>query len=565
MAFDVLATAAMADELKMALGGRVQEVVIPEPLALGLELFALGARRYLYATVRPDEARIQFVEAKLRRGTDAPTPLLLLLRKYIQDGRLIAVEQPGFERLLRLGFEGDHGPVYLYFEIMGRHSNIILVDAEYTILDSLKRIPARLSRRTVLPHQPYTPPPPQAKASLTALTPAHLAAELARLPAEDPLWRKLVNTIAGLSPLSAREVVYRVAGDAQAERADPAALLATIAELMGLAKTSAWQPCLALANGHPAAFAPYPLTHYAERETLPTFSQAMTRYYADRPAAAERAISDGYAGAREVLRQIIAAGREKLQKQADSLRRSMIEEEERNALMQKGQLILAYGYEIAPGQKELVVDMGDGQPVRIALDTRQSPSENAQHYFREYEKRKAAAEGGPARLRAVELKLGYLDQLETDLMLAVNRPEIEQVHAALMEAGYTQSASRTPQPRSVPAQYRSEDGFLILVGKNSLQNDALTFGRAKGHDLWLHARGIPGSHVIVVTDGRQAPERTILYAAQLAAYYSKSRNDLRVEVDYTLQKNVRRIPGADPGMTTYRGEKTLRVPPWAGK
>lgn len=117
MAFDVLATAAIADELRMALHGRVQEVVVPEPMALGLELFALGARRYLYATVRPDEARVQFVETKLRRGPDAPTPLLLLLRKYIQDGRLIAVEQPGFERLLRLGFEGDHGPVYLYFEI----------------------------------------------------------------------------------------------------------------------------------------------------------------------------------------------------------------------------------------------------------------------------------------------------------------------------------------------------------------------------------------------------------------------------------------------------------------
>ncbi len=557
MTFDVLATAAIADELrKEALGGRIQAVLLPGPLAVGLEIYAHGLRRYLYATAQTDEARVQFVEAKLRRGPDVPSPLLLLLRKYVHEGRLTEAAQPGFERILRLTIHGPYGEVSLYFEVMGRHSNIILVDADGTILESIKRIPPRLSHRVVLPHHPYEPPPPQRKLSFASLTPGRLVAQLAESATESgPLWRKLVAQIAGLSPLAAREVVHRVTGDTQAEEADPAAILGEIASLMNLAKSSAWKPCIAWEEGKIVAFAPYPLTQYPQCEAMPTFSEAMTRYFSQ-----ERDVGS-YAGAREELRQVIAAGRERLRKQAEAIQRGLATEDARKELLQKGQLILAYAGQTRPGQEELVIDLGDGKPILIALDPKLSAAENAQRYFREYEKLKAAAEGAPGRLQEVELKLVYLNQLETDLMLAANRPEIDQVRMALAEAGYLRAGPQRGQVRTHPGQYRSVDGLLILVGKNSQQNDMLTFRRARPHDIWLHARGIPGSHVIIVTEGQQVPENTLQQAAETAAYYSRGRNDDRVSVDYALQRNVRRIPDAGPGMVTYRGEKTLRVTP----
>ncbi len=562
MTFDALAAAAVADELRArVLDGRVQEVVIPEPLALGLEIYARGARHYLYATACTDEARVQLVETRLRRGLDTPTPLLLLLRKYVNGARVAAVEQPGFERILRLQFIGPYGPVWLYAEVMGRHSNLILVDEDGIIMDAAKRIPARLSRRVVLPQHPYTPPPPQQKASFASLTPGRLAAKLGESGTDQgPLWRGLVATIAGLSPLAAREVVWRVTDDAEAPHADLAAVLEEIAGLMRLAQTGGWEPCVAWEGETAVAFAPYPLRHYPQREQMPTMSAAMTRYFAARGTGAS-AQADGYAGARQALQDAINAARERLQRQEEAIRRELSAQEARETLRRKGEWILASISQIQSRQTKLVVDWGADEPVEIALDAELSPAENAQRYFREYERLKAAEAGAPVRLEEVQLKLDYLAQLETDLMLASNRPEIDAVRQALVKAGHLHVGARQPPTQGGPGRVRATGGFLILVGKNSAQNEQLTFGRAKGHDLWLHARGVPGSHVIIVTEGREAPADVLQQAAELAAYYSRAREEASVEVDYTLQRNVRRIPHAGPGMVHYRGEKTLRVTP----
>jgi len=188
--------------------------------------------------------------------------------------------------------------------------------------------------------------------------------------------------------------------------------------------------------------------------------------------------------------------------------------------------------------------------------------ENAQRYFKRYRKAKSAAGEIPALLRQAGLEMRYLDQLETDLALAANRPEIREVEACLAKAGYIrEKRGRRKVGRSQPLAVNSQDGLLILVGKNSRQNEEVTFRRAAPHDLWLHVRGAPGAHVIVKTGRREVPEATLRQAAQLAAYYSQARGSARVDVAYTERRYVRPIKGAGPGLVTYTQERTIRVAP----
>jgi predicted ribosome quality control (RQC) complex YloA/Tae2 family protein len=226
-------------------------------------------------------------------------------------------------------------------------------------------------------------------------------------------------------------------------------------------------------------------------------------------------------------------------------------------------MILAYAHHIKPGQRELTALIEpDEPPVLIELDPHLSPVENAQRYFKRYKKAKSAAGEIPALLQRAELEMRYLDQLETDLDLAANRPEIQEVEACLAEAGYIREKRRRKKVgRSQPLAVNSKDGLLILVGRNSHQNEEVTFRQATPHDLWLHVRGAPGAHVIVKTGGQEVPEATLRQAAQLAAYYSQARGSTHVAVDYTEQRYVRRIKGAGPGLVTYTGEKTIRVAP----
>lgn len=562
MSFDVLATAAMADELQtLTLGGRVQQVVIVDAMSIGMEVYAHGERRYLYLSAAGQEARVHLVDHKLRRGPDTQTPLLQLLRKYVRGGRLMAVEQPSFDRILRFAFESEHGLVHLYAEIMGRHSNVILVDDDGEVMDAIKRVTPQMSRRVILPRRPYFPPPLQDKISYASLTPSRLNGLLQDDALRGPLWRKLLATVMGISPQLAREVVHRAAGDAQAEEADPAALLAAIDHLMGRAREGDWAPTVALERGQVVEYAPYPMAQFPEREDVATLSEAISRYQEQAREAGGG--EDEYAVARQRWQEVIAGQREQLIRRQASIQRSASSEAEREAVMQKGQMILAASYDIQPGQTEVVVDWGE--PVRIDLDPTLSPSENAQRYFAEYERLKAAAEQVPRLLRKVQRELAYVDQLETDLMLASNRAEIDQVREALVVAGYVRSTPRsgTRSASSSPGRYQSSDGLTIWVGRNSRQNEALTFGRAKPHDLWLHARNLPGSHVIVVTEGRDVPATTLQEAAELAAYHSKAQLDAAVDVDHVACRHVRRLRGGGPGMVTYRQFETIRVAPQA--
>lgn len=561
MYFDAFTMAALADELKeKVLGGRVQKVLLPSELSVGLEIYAHRKRQYLLASAHSRYARLHLASKKLRRGVEKPTPLLLLLRKYVRGGYVASIEQPPWERVLHIGFEHPQGDTPLIVETMGRYSNIVLVSAEGLVLESVKRVGPYMSRyRTILPQYPYIPPPPPEKLDPTDVTELRLR-KLLDAPPEEPVWHRLVQGIFGVSPLMAKEVTYRATGDAetpasQVEMISP--LLDALQEMLMVAWDHRWQPSIVHEGNRIVAFAPYLLTHYGYWEEVESISRAVEAYFQQMVG------EDAYAAAKQGVRKAIAEARKRLERKQEALRKSLVSQKEVEELRRKGELIPAYAHRIEPGQQSLETPFKSGEPpLAIELDPSLSPAENAKVYFKRYEKAKGAAREIPIQLRKTDLELAYLDQLETDLELASNWPEIEEGKEALIEAGYIRREKRRPKvKRSKPLSLCSPDGFTILVGRNSRQNEEVTFDRATSEDLWLHARGMPGSHVIIKVAGQKVPQTTLRRAAELAAYYSKARESTRVAVDYTRQRHVQRIKGAGPGLVTYKHEKTIFVEP----
>jgi predicted ribosome quality control (RQC) complex YloA/Tae2 family protein len=571
MDIDTLTLAALRDELREALlGGRVQRVVQPSELMLGLEIYA-GQRHQIVLSAESHAAGPLLVDDKPRRGVEEPTPLLLLVRKYLDGARLQGIEQPPFERLLRFSFSGPEGETVLICEVMGRLSNVILIDAEGMILDALKRVPASINRyRTILPHQLYVPPPPQEKQHPLGLSTARLRQVLEA--DSGPLWRRLVSQVRGISPFLAREIVFRAAGAIEPSMPlDDEAycrLVQIVADLMRRVDSGAQEPHVGLnREGEPEVFAPYEPQHYALREPVSSMSAAILRVW--------HAYSsyDGYQEARARLHTYIQEGRERQAGKLAALRKALAAEADLPDLQMRGNAILALGWGITPGQAELVVDpvglgLADdtwaGGLLRIALDPALSPAENAQALFQRYRKIRSATQQVPTLIAQTELELDYLRQLDAEVDLAQDRAQLDEVEGELREAGYLPKRGKASRPpASAPLRVQTRSGDLILVGRNSIQNQRVTFHDARPDDLWLHAHGVPGSHVIVKPAGAEPSDEALLRAAQLAAYYSAARHETQVRVDLTQRRHVRPIKGARPGMVTYGQETTLVVAPEA--
>lgn len=600
--YDALTIAAVVDELnETILDGRVQRVLQLDRLTVGLEVYA-GRRWQVLLSADPRAARLHLVrEGRLTGDAALVTPLLLLLRKYARGARLVRVAQePPLERAVFLRFahffvdeegddaapEGDAAEEWveeaagelvettLAVEIMGRHSNLILVGPDGRIMDSAKRVPPDLSRvRPILPRGRYGPVPPQAKADPRTVTTGELATLLAADPAA-PLATALVGGLRGLSPQVAREAAYRAAGGARAQAQEAHghedALRRALDELYAPLRTGAWEPRLYRnADGAAVAFSPFPLYHLRdlEEERAPSISSIAERFFATTQAV------QAHAQRKEALAARIRAERERLLAREHSLQAELARAEEAERWRRWGEAIYAYAWSLEPGQTELVAD-----DLVVPLDPARTPSENAQGYFERYRKAQSAAANLPELLAAAEVDRRYLDQLLTMLDLAGRYDEI----AALQrEWRDWQAAQRgdapAAQPRhgkrkekagrgkpaggARPRPLRARGGHQIYVGHTGAQNDAVTFDLAAPGDTWLHGRGVPGAHVVVKW-ARDAIEEPVLEAAaQLAAYYSAGRGAGHAEVDYAARRDVRKIKGAGPGMVTYRNERTLRVAP----
>lgn len=561
MNFDTFSVAAMAAELReVLLEGRVQQVIQINSLTYTLEIYVYPVRHYLILAVEPQAPRLHLTSARVRRGVGNETPLMLVLRKYMRGAILESIEQPPYERVLFFHFKTRFGLNTLSLELLGTRSNLLLLAEDYTVLGAA-RLPKAESRRRLIPGHFYELPPPQSQLAPPELNELTLRRELQEASPQLKVARLLPQVVLGVSPLLAREIVYRATGQTnttveQASALSP--LLEAFYEVFAHFWENTWQPTLALdEEQQPTAFAPYPLHHLPHTQTMATFSTAVELYFAD--------AASGYIAAKTPLFAAISETRTRLERRLERLREDAAAQANPEALKTMGEAILAYAHELKPGQTEFrpLWGFGDTPPV-VKLDPALSPSENAQHYFNRYRKAQRAAEEIPEQLKKIALERDYLDQLEQDVEMAENRPEIDLIAGILAEAGYY--TSRRGKKRGKKSGARSlrltaPDGAIVWVGKNALQNADLTFNRAKADDLWLHARGVPGAHVLIPTAEGLPTEEDVLWAAAVAAYYSKGRHDTSVEVDVTLKKQVRAIKGAGPGLVTYRHESTLRVVP----
>lgn len=587
MYFDALTLAAVADELRATiLDGRVQHVLLPGPLSVALEIYAGRRRHHLLLSAHPQLTRVHLSAAKPSRGLDRETPLLLLLRKYVVGGRITAIAQPPLERVLVLSIakgplsrnqDVEHlpddgvadepapptGPESPYedeepllseliVETMERRGNIILVGDDNIIKESARHVTPHMSRRPVQPREPYELPPAQDKRDPRQATPEGIHALLDS--GERDLARALIGAYRGLSPLAAREALFRATG-----RTDPAPtddlpwsrIAAAVRELW----TAPWQPCLVIDDAGPRAFAPYVLTHAGHFEPQPSISAALEVFY----AAREQLTS--HQQRRDAVRQQLVEARERLDRQRRQLSEELDRARDLDRLRWEGEMIYGFLHAIAPGQAEIEVE---GR--RIVLDPAHTPVENAQARFHAYEKAKGAIAGVPERLRTVEARLAGLDETLALLELAEGFEQIEGIAREAAEQGYLKRETGRKKPRvgrQPPLRVESSDGYPIYAGRSAGQNEQVTFKIGAPDDLWLHARGMPGAHVIVKSGGREVPERTLLEAAGLAAYFSRGRSQNAVEIDVARRSLVRRVPGGPVGLVTYRAERSVRAAPRA--
>ena len=564
MYLDVFTLSALVDEFTDVLvGGRVQDAIDVDRTGLGLEIYARQQRRYLYLNADHQQPRVHLVAEKLRRGLPKPTQIGLLFRRYVEGGIVVHVSQPAWERVLLLDIQGPEGDVTVIIEPMERRSNILLVK-NGVILDCMRRVGSDENRyRVSLPNHEYVPPPPQTGKH----DPLNLSLESMigvfeqNADPKQKTQRLLTSRLLGISPLLAKEIVYRAGEDIhqKASSANPEQLLEILRLVVEPLGRRQWQPGVADGDHGIEAYSVYPLESLPGWRAVESVSEAMSAYYGAVLGA------DAYNAAKEPVLAAIREAQAKMNAKLTSLEGSLTDDADREILRQGGELILAYQYSLADGQTELRAQYDPDAPEMIVkLDPDLTALDNAQQYFKRYNKAKRALNDVPRLIRETTIELAYLAQLETDLELASNWPEIDEVQQALQSRGYwlDKPGKRIGGGgRSGPLKLTTKDGYVLWVGRNSRQNEEVTFKKAGGQDYWLHARDVPGAHVILRFDGRRIPESLIEQAASIAAYYSARRADNRVPVDVTRCKYVKKIKGAGAGMVTYRNEETITVRP----
>ncbi len=568
--FDVLTLAAVVHEVQAHLGARFAGVRQPAPDTVVLTLRAadpppppLPAGRHLLCCIHPQRARVHFAPGPLT--TDRLEPFALLLRSRLTEARLRAAEQPAFDRVVRLRFETLEGPLDLIAEIMGRHSNLILAGPR-GVLGALKVVSQRMSpRRPVIPGRPYLVPPADRPGPETVdEDQLH-----GLLIGDRPVWQQLSGGLRGLGPVLAREVAVWAGVDpaAPAREATRAAgpLLAAVQAIAGVARTGAFEPTVYESEGRVAAFAAIPLRVYESLAARPaaSMSEAVSLFYRDRgegdPLEARR-------------RPLAAAVQTVLRQRTQALERSreaLAESAGADRLRVMGDLLLAYGSRIRPGDTSVTLpDFSTGNAeITIPLDPALTASENAQRLFHRYRKARATARTLPARIAQLEAVVWALREAIVQVETAGSTGDLGEIHADLAARGTLRRAARSRQAppagsRGAPKgrRFRTAGGATIVAGRSARENDQITFHVAGPDDLWFHARGQAGAHVVLKTDG--APQDAdITAAAQVAAFYSEGRHADQTAVDYVPRKHVRKMRGAPPGAVVYAGERTARVRP----
>ncbi len=575
MSYDGMVTHCVAEELNRVLGGgKIDKVFQPERDEMILQIRTNNGSHRLLLSANASHARVHLTYVP-RENPMTPPMFCMLMRKHLQGNKILRIVQQGFDRILRIDTEGrnelgDLCVKSVIVEIMGRHSNIILIDETNRIMDSAKHVDFTVSAvRQVLPGLIYERPPAQNKYAPDDYSLLDLMSALDKAPEDTLLDKFLLSAFTGMSPLLSREIVYRFSGNAKMMRSevDTAAFITAVDRFLKELCADVYQPTLVVSEKEqkPTAFSCVRLTQYEDcalLEESDSISRIIDAYYEKR---AQREYMNQRAG---TLLKLVHNNIERCEKKRALHQENLEKSKNRETYKIYGDLITANLYRLSGGVKELETENYFSETletVRIPLKEELSPAQNAQRYYKLYTKAKMTEKYAVAELKKAEEEGYYLESVLASLEYAESPAELNEIKNELAEEGYlpkTNSKQKKQQKKAEPLRYLSSNGFEILVGRNNKQNDALTIRMAYSTDLWFHTKMIPGSHVIVRTQGgKTVPDSTILEAAQLAAYHSKAQNSSKVPVDYTPVKNVKKPHGAKPGMVIYDHYQTLYVEP----
>lgn len=563
MAMDGLNLFAAGREIARLCGGKIDKIHQPEKDELVMQVRAGGENHRVLLCANPAQARAQLTDEKRANPLDAPA-FCMLLRRRIMGGRILSVEQPNMDRVLEITIEarndlGDPAPYKLIAEIMGKYSNIILTDENGRILDAIRRVgPGMSSVRVILPGQPYMPPPAQDKRDARAAS----ALEIAAVFHAGRVDKALSSAFFGLAPHMAAALCSRVTDKRDCEclsEAERMALGESIHAFYQELDAGSFHPALELGEfAEPIAVYPFH-PNLPDIRIVASMREALDILYESQDAQGR--MQRHGANIRRVLLNNIERCEKKLAVYQDAIEG----EENIERLRLYGELLTANLHSVAPGAKEAVVMnyyLDPPAPLTIPLEPQYSPIDNAQRYYKKYQKAKAARFISEERRAQVLEELAYLEGQLDNLSKCTEDSELLELSEELRQMGYLKARkSRQKQqklPPSRPMRFIASDGTEIFVGKNNRQNDMLT-AKAAGEDIWLHTKDNPGSHVILKS---AKPSREALYeACLLAAWFSKARGSENVAVDYTPRKYVKKPAGAKPGMVIYTTNKTAYVTP----
>lgn len=567
MAFDGITIAALAQELNDTLaGGRIAKIAQPENDELLLTIKTPGGQKKLCISASASLPLIYLTDDNKPSPMTAPG-FCMLLRKHIGNGRILSVRQPSLERVLFFDIEhldemGDLCRKTLVAEIMGKHSNIIFCDDKSRIIDSIKHVSAQMSSvREVLPGRDYFIPETTKKEDPLLADRELFIQTLSS--SSFPLSKALYTGFTGISPVVAEEICYLSGLESRMTARDMTEemflhLYKQFSYYMEQISSLEFSPAIYYDKNEPKEFSALPLTHFSNyrKESFDSISRVIRTFYSSRETLTR--IRQKSADLRHVVQTALERNRKKYELQAKQLK----DTENREQYKVYGELLHTYGYSLEPGAKSLTaLNYYTNEEITIPLDEHLTPSENAQRFFSRYNKQKRTFEALTERIKETLDDIHYLESISTSLDIASAEEDLTQIKEELTEAGYIRRRYSKQKVRitSKPFHYISSDGFHMYVGKNNLQNEELTFHFASGNDWWFHAKKVPGSHVIVKSNGEELPDRTFEEAGRLAAYYSKSRGAEKAEIDYIEKKYVKKPAGGRPGFVIYHTNYSLII------
>lgn len=575
MALDALAIRCLTKELSAAAtGSRIDKIHQPERDEILLHLRSFTQSYKLVLSASPSHPRAHFTR-ETKENPKTPPMFCMLLRKHLSGGKIIAVRQIDFERIIVLDIEsydelGDLTTKHLTAELMGRHSNLILTDHQDRIIDCIKHVDFTVSSvRQVMPGRTYTAPPAQDKIELPDIFPDQFHLSPAPgLPAD----KLLMNTISGISPLTAREIVYTAFGRMDTEtdtltESETKKLEKAVLEFASKLRAGQFRPCLITDNsGKILDFSAVEIKQYESLAAITFFDQlsdVLFAFYNGRDKAAR--MKQKSADLVKLLNNHLERAAKKLVIQ----KKTVADAENKDRYKIYGDLLTANLYRIKDGAQSIELENyyePNSPVISVSLNPQFSPSQNAQRYYKRYTKAKTAEVEVAKQIQSNLADIDYLESTLAAVENASSEADLNAIRTELAEQGYlkrkTAVKKKQQQASTKPLHFVSSDGFDIYVGKNNTQNDYLTLRFANSSDLWFHTKNIHGSHTVIKLGlDKEVPKQTLLEAAQLAAYFSKGRDSSQVPVDYTQIKNVKKPNGAKPGMVIYDSYNTIYVTP----